>query len=445
MANEIKNRIKELRQVKASELLTNPRNWRRHPVGQAEALRGALTEIGYADALIAYETPEGLMLIDGHLRAETTPDMEVPVLVTDLDEEEANKLLMTLDPLSAMASADTDIFDTLRQITTVENDALQEMLGAITDGNLMSLEAMPHHVDGADGLLWQPKEDTSSGEHATDLVGYDLGSVWMRGGDADSTVFPYLLPLPANPDKAKMGALTANYSRSPAREMTWIVKTYMRPGDYFLEVCAGWFTFSSTAAMHGYNGEGVDIWDESLRFGRRQLKHLPDGVGSVRVVQGNATALEYPDAHFDFVYCNPPFFQLERYGDSPDDLGAKPTIEEWLKASGLMMQEMLRVAKPGAIIVTVMADYRANGLLIPLHLEWISEAQRHGLLLHDIVIQHLLSQQLRFWRHAYKAKRTAKAHEYVIVFKKPGGGDPDGLSPSPDDEAPLEEIDADLD
>ena len=106
---QIKNRIKELRQVKASELLPNPRNWRKHPAGQADALRGALAEIGYADALIAYETNDGLMLIDGHLRAETTPDMEVPVLITDLDEGEANKLLMTLDPMSAMAETDQDV------------------------------------------------------------------------------------------------------------------------------------------------------------------------------------------------------------------------------------------------------------------------------------------------------------------------------------------------
>ena len=105
---QIRNRIKELRQVRASELLPNPRNWRRHPASQTNALRGVLAEIGYADALIAYETPDGLMLIDGHLRAETTPDTEVPVLVTDLSEQEADKLLVTLDPLAAMATTNEE-------------------------------------------------------------------------------------------------------------------------------------------------------------------------------------------------------------------------------------------------------------------------------------------------------------------------------------------------
>ena len=83
-----------------------------------------------------------------------------------------------------------------------------------------------------------------------------------------------------------------------------------------------------------------------------------------------------------------------------------------------MMEEMARVATDDALIVTVMADARKDGRLIPLHSLWIAEAERRGLVLHDIVVQHLLSQQLRFWRHAHDARRTAKAHEYVITFKK---------------------------
>jgi len=131
---QIRNRIKELRQVRASELLPNPRNWRTHPVGQVDALKGVLAEIGYADALIAYETDDGLMLIDGHLRAETTPDMEVPVLVTDLDEQEASALLATLDPLSAMARSNQDALLSLISTLTLENNAVNAMLEAVVEG-----------------------------------------------------------------------------------------------------------------------------------------------------------------------------------------------------------------------------------------------------------------------------------------------------------------------
>ena len=71
---EIKDRIRELRRIKASELVPNPKNWRRHDRQPSAALKGLLTEIGYAGALLARELPNGkLILIDGHLRAETTP------------------------------------------------------------------------------------------------------------------------------------------------------------------------------------------------------------------------------------------------------------------------------------------------------------------------------------------------------------------------------------
>src|SRR4029077_10757725 len=90
----IRNRIRELRRVPASQLRPSPKNWRTHPPRQRDALKGILAELGYCDAVLARELPDGsLMLIDGHLRCETTPDMEVPVLILDVTEEEADKLL----------------------------------------------------------------------------------------------------------------------------------------------------------------------------------------------------------------------------------------------------------------------------------------------------------------------------------------------------------------
>ena len=116
---EIRDRVVELRRVRARELVPNPKNWRRHPKVQAAALRGLLDEIGIADALLARELPDGrLQLVDGHLRAETMPDEEVPVLILNLDQAEADKLLLSLDPLAAMATADNqrlnDLLDTVR-------------------------------------------------------------------------------------------------------------------------------------------------------------------------------------------------------------------------------------------------------------------------------------------------------------------------------------------
>jgi len=106
--------------VKARDLVPHPKNWRTHPAAQRAALQGILAEVGYADALLAREAGRGkLQLIDGHLRAETTPDQEVPVLVLDVTEAEAEKLLLSLDPLAGLAVPDaTRLADLLRDVTT---------------------------------------------------------------------------------------------------------------------------------------------------------------------------------------------------------------------------------------------------------------------------------------------------------------------------------------
>jgi len=125
----IRDRIKELRRVRASELVPNPKNWRRHPKSQIAALRGLLDEIGYADALLARELSDGkLMLVDGHLRKDTTPDAIVPVLVLDVSGEEADKILLTLDPLAAMAESDTDRIKALLESIKTESPAVEALL-----------------------------------------------------------------------------------------------------------------------------------------------------------------------------------------------------------------------------------------------------------------------------------------------------------------------------
>jgi len=124
----IRNRIREFRRVKAADLLPHPRNWRIHPQPQLDALRGILSEVGWADALLVRETPDGLQLIDGHARADVAPDAEVPVLVLDVTAAEAEKILATHDPLATMASANQTALDDLPDGISTQSEALREML-----------------------------------------------------------------------------------------------------------------------------------------------------------------------------------------------------------------------------------------------------------------------------------------------------------------------------
>lgn len=133
----IRDRVVELRRVGRGDVLPNPNNFRTHPEGQREALRGILKEVGIAGAGLAYHSERNggrLTFIDGHLRDEEIAE-QFPVLVTDLNDAEADLLLATYDPLAAMAGADKTRLDALLRDVSTGDAAVQEMLSTLAEGN----------------------------------------------------------------------------------------------------------------------------------------------------------------------------------------------------------------------------------------------------------------------------------------------------------------------
>ena len=121
----IRNRIKSHRRVRAGDLVPHEWNFRLHPELQKAALHAIYQEVGFARSLLAYELPDGrLKLIDGHLRRDLDPDMEVEVEILDVTEEEARKVLLTIDPLAALAETQEQLHQRLLEQTPTDNNAL---------------------------------------------------------------------------------------------------------------------------------------------------------------------------------------------------------------------------------------------------------------------------------------------------------------------------------
>jgi ParB-like chromosome segregation protein Spo0J len=172
---EIRNRIGELRLVRAGDLVPNPRNWRVHPKLQREAMQGLLEELGYTDALIARQLPEGgLMLLDGHLRAKITPDTMVPVLIVDVTAEEADKILLTLDPIGAMASADTARLSELLDQVKFESGTVDAVLEGLREEYQLNSSAALD-LDGA------PEPNFEKADELLAKWGTEPGQLWQIG------------------------------------------------------------------------------------------------------------------------------------------------------------------------------------------------------------------------------------------------------------------------
>jgi len=114
--------------VRADTLKDNPRNWRRHPEGQVRALGNVLADrkIGWAGALLFNERTG--RLIDGHARKEAVAaDTLVPVLVGNWSAAAEKKILLTLDPLAAMAEADIGALEALMAEVNLDAPAMEAL------------------------------------------------------------------------------------------------------------------------------------------------------------------------------------------------------------------------------------------------------------------------------------------------------------------------------
>lgn len=143
----IRNRIKCHRKVRAGELVPHEWNFRVHPEAQKAALAGIYREVGFARSLLAFELPNGrLKLIDGHLRRDLDPDMEVDVEILDVTEEEARALLLSIDSLAALAQTQEELHQRLLEITPTKRRRPRSRL-ASPGGETARRRSAPRHPE----------------------------------------------------------------------------------------------------------------------------------------------------------------------------------------------------------------------------------------------------------------------------------------------------------
>ena len=177
MPLDIRDRVLDLRRVQASTLRPHPKNAREHPQDQRKALRAVLQQIGFAGAILAVERDGSLLTCDGHLRTEEMRGREVPVLVLDLSDDEVETLLLTYDPISAMAKTNNERLDALlRTYEQQDTTDLQSELKAGLDKMLASLAKKS-------GSEWGARVPAADDEvpDRPDVATTEAGDTWVLG------------------------------------------------------------------------------------------------------------------------------------------------------------------------------------------------------------------------------------------------------------------------
>ena len=138
------------------------------------------------------------------------------------------------------------------------------------------------------------------------------------------------------------------------------------------------------------------------------------------IYRRDSRKIHLDDNSVDAIGTSPPYWDTEYYGDEPEQIGNVKDYRMFLANLEKILRECYRILRPGKFIVVNVNDFRKNGVFYPYHVDVYNIMRKIGFKPWDIVI-------FTFKKHPRAAiwldrldrnKYVAKAHEYLLVFRK---------------------------
>lgn len=222
----------------------------------------------------------------------------------------------------------------------------------------------------------------------------------------------------------------AGISLFPPALVRFVVEFYSDPGDRVLDPMAGHNSRMQVTHSLGRHYTGYDVCHEFMEFNREvaeraQAAHgesLFDTSGGCSITLREQTSEKMVEdaGSQDLVFTSPPYWCVEHYDDNPAQLGLHNSYPEFMRRIGLVFAEALRVLKPGKFCVWNVNDFRWQNRMYAYHADTVTAAVGAGFELWDIGIvkwANCIGQV--FASQVEERKMLAKAHEYLLVFRKP--------------------------
>jgi ParB-like chromosome segregation protein Spo0J len=189
-----RNRIVRHAEIDPQQLLANPKNWRIHPAAQQDALSAVIDDVGFVDEVTVQDGSD--VVIDGHLRvalALQSGQATIPVAYTDLDDDEADVILATLDPIGAMAATDNALLGQLLGGIEREDRDVQNVLSGIAEREGITDDDEDKYTTKIETPIYTPTGDEPAISDLTDTTRRDELAAAIAAADIPDDVRAFLL------------------------------------------------------------------------------------------------------------------------------------------------------------------------------------------------------------------------------------------------------------
>lgn len=206
---------------------------------------------------------------------------------------------------------------------------------------------------------------------------------------------------------------------------------YTKKGDWILDPFMGSGTSLIEAQRMGRNSVGIELQHDVAKEAHdRIITEKKDEVRG-KIVVGDSQTCCMPDIlnsvginKVQFVILHPPYWNIVKYSDNPNDLSNCDSISDFLNAFGRVVDNTVSVLEKNRYCAVVIGDKYANSQVIPLGFYCMNVMLERGLLLKAILVKNFgetkgKSNKQGIWRYrALSSDFYIFKHEYIFVFKK---------------------------
>jgi len=217
---------------------------------------------------------------------------------------------------------------------------------------------------------------------------------------------------------------------------TQLLTRYSKKDEIVLDLFLGSGTTAIEAARLNRCCIGVELKPELVEYVRGKIK--PELLDSrIHLLQGNSAApetvrqinetlggMQANAAHL--LILHPPYADIIKFSDRPDDLSNAPTTETFLDGFEVVARHGYGLLAPGRFAALIIGDKYANGELVPLGFWCMERMNRVGFKTKAIIVKNIEGNEkgkgksANLWRYrALAGGYYIFKHEYVIVFFKP--------------------------
>lgn len=215
---------------------------------------------------------------------------------------------------------------------------------------------------------------------------------------------------------------TGTHSVFPAPLVEWILLRYGGPeGGRVLDAFAGGPPRGLVSAIMGYEYHGFEIRQQQIDENERVIKRLK--LENVHYHLADGRFLEADIGTFDAALTCPPYYNLEVYSEDPADISNFGTYEEFNASMMLCAQAHKAKMKPGAFVCIVVGPFRdKKGELIDFPAHTVDNFREAGFTFHQqIILSKNFGSAAKRSTNAWRNFKLVPIHEFLLVFKTPGG------------------------